>query len=92
MSKIFTKAKFGDKFKTRDKRVFVFLGRVEPVFGKGIAYQGMFEDDSYMHYYTGSGKSLYAEFNGSSHNASYVSFNEINSKKDAEDDIVSKIS
>ena len=90
MDKIFENAKFGDCFKTRDGRKFVYLGEVKSLFGHNSAIQGMIEDDDILTYYNSEGKSLYCEYNGSAINAFAIDFSQLNCDEDCETDIVSE--
>lgn len=90
MDKIFENAKFGDCFKTRDGRKFVYLGEVKSLFGHNSSIQGMIEDDDILTYYNSEGKSLYCEYNGSAINAFDIDFSQLNCDEDCETDIVSE--
>lgn len=90
MNNIFENAQFGDKFRTRDGRKFVYLGKIKSLFSHECAYQGLVEDDDLMTYYNEEGKSLYCEYDNSVMSASAVEFGQVNSEEDSNDDIIGK--
>lgn len=88
-SNIFEGAKFGERFLTRDGQIFSYLGKIESLFGHNSCHQGLIENEDLMSYYNDEGKSLYAEFTGSTINASEIDFTQVNCENECSTDIVS---
>lgn len=90
MNNIFENAEFGDKFRTRDGRKFVYFGKVPSLESLECAYEGLAEHNGLMTYYNEEGKSLYCKYDLPGMDASSVDFGQVNSEEDSIDDIIGK--